>query len=76
MTEDCMARTTLKVSGMTCQHCVKSVREALEQQDGVRSADVDLQAGRAVVDFDEARVTPGQLAGAVAEEGYEAEEVT
>jgi copper chaperone len=70
-----MARATLKVTGMTCQHCVRSVREALEGRDGVRSADVDLQAGRAVVEYDEAQVTPGELAGVVAEEGYEAEEL-
>jgi copper chaperone len=70
-----MATTTLKVHGMTCDHCVRSVRQALESQDGVARADVDLQAGRANVDFDESRVTPRELASAVAEEGYEAEEV-
>jgi copper chaperone len=69
-----MAKATLKVTGMTCQHCVRSVREALERQDGVRSADVDLQAGRAVVEYDEGRVSTGDLAGVVVEEGYEAEE--
>jgi copper chaperone len=68
-----MATATLRISGMTCQHCVKAVRDALERQDGVHSADVDLDAGRAVVEYDDGRVSPGQLAGAVAEEGYEAE---
>jgi copper chaperone len=68
-----MATTTLKVSGMTCQHCVRSVREALEGHDAVRRADVDLTAGRATVEYDDSRVTPGELAGLVAEEGYEAE---
>ncbi|MGH7464255.1 MAG: heavy-metal-associated domain-containing protein [Longimicrobiales bacterium] len=71
-----MATTTLKVSGMTCQHCVRSVAQALESQEGVARADVDLQAGRARVDYDESRVTPAALANAVADEGYEAEEVT
>jgi copper chaperone len=71
-----MARTTLKVAGMTCQHCVRSVQSALESQDGVQSANVDLQGGRALVEYDDAVVTPRELAGVVAEEGYEAEEVT
>jgi copper chaperone len=71
-----MATTTLKVEGMTCQHCVRSVTQALESQEGVTRADVDLQAGRANVDYDDSRVTPRELANAVAEEGYEAEEVT
>jgi copper chaperone len=70
-----MAQTTLKVQGMTCQHCVRAVTGALEGQDGVRSARVDLQGGQAVVEYDDALVTPGELANAVAEEGYEAEEV-
>jgi copper chaperone len=71
-----MATTTLKVEGMTCQHCVRSVTQALESQEGVTHADVDLQAGRARVAYDDSRVTPRELANAVAEEGYEAEEVT
>ena len=70
-----MATTTLKIQGMTCQHCVRSVTQALESQEGVARAEVDLQAGRAQVEYDDARVTPRALAHAVAEEGYEAEEL-
>jgi copper chaperone len=72
-----MATATLKVTGMTCQHCVKAVREALESVAGVRSAEVDLTAGRAVVEFDEGGTTdPAQLASAVQEEGYGAETIS
>jgi copper chaperone len=70
-----MATATLKIQGMTCQHCVRSVTQALESQEGVARAEVDLQAGRAQVEYDDARVTPRELAHAVAEEGYEAEEL-
>jgi copper ion binding protein len=70
-----MARATLRVAGMTCQHCVRSVREALEGHQGVRSAEVDLENGRAVVEYDEGLVSVQDMAGVVAEEGYEAEEV-
>jgi copper chaperone len=70
-----MATATLKVTGMTCQHCVRAVREALEGRDGVRSAEVDLQAGRAVVEYDAGQVSPADLAGVVSEEGYAAEEL-
>jgi copper chaperone len=71
-----MAEATLKITGMTCQHCVRAVTGALEGQDGVTRAEVDLQAGRARVEYDEALVTPRELADAVVEEGYEAEEGT
>jgi len=71
-----MTTITLKVTGMSCQHCVRSVTQALESQDGVTRAEVDLGAGRARVEFDETRVTPADLANAVMDEGYEAEEIT
>jgi copper chaperone len=70
-----MATAKLKVRGMTCGHCVKAVTEALQSQAGVVRADVDLAAGRAVVEYDESRITPRQLASVVADEGYEAEEM-
>jgi copper chaperone len=69
-----MATTTLKVSGMTCGHCVRAVQQALEGTAGVQAAQVDLQGGRAVVEYDEATVSPPELAKAVSEEGYLAEE--
>jgi len=70
-----MATTTLQVTGMTCGHCVRSVSAALGGLEGVRSADVQLDRGRATVVYDESRVTPRDLVGAVMEEGYMAEEL-
>jgi copper chaperone len=66
----------LKVSGMSCGHCVQAVTTALENAPGVTRAQVDLQRGRAVVEYDETRVTPRQLASVVMDEGYGAEEAT
>lgn len=71
-----MATATLKVSGMTCGHCVMAVTKALEGVAGVRAARVDLNAGRATVEYDEATTSPHVLTEAVAEEGYSAEEQT
>ena len=70
-----MATATLKVTGMSCEHCVRAVTTALEQTNGVRHALVDLKAGRAVVDYDEDMTTPRALANAVMDEGYSAEEL-
>lgn len=69
-----MTTKTLKVQGMSCGHCVSAVTEALKGVDGVRSADVDLDGGSAVVEFDAGRATVAQLVGAVMDEGYTAEE--
>jgi len=70
-----MATTTLKVTGMTCGHCVRSVSTAIGGLEGVRSADVQLETGRATIVYDEAKVTPRDMVGAVLEEGYMAEEL-
>lgn len=69
-----MATTTLKVTGMTCDHCVHAVKGALEGLEGVRTARVDLQAGRATVEHEEGKVGPREMVGAVMDEGYTAEE--
>ena len=71
-----MATTTLKITGMTCGHCVRSVSEAIGQLAGVESADVLLDRGQATVVYDESKVTPRDLVGAVLGEGYTAEEVS
>jgi copper chaperone len=70
-----MGTTQLKVTGMSCDHCVRAVTNALKQTAGVRDAQVDLKAGKAVVEYDESTTTPRQLANAVMDEGYTAEEI-
>ena len=64
-----MAKATLKIQGMTCNHCVMRVAKALKAVPGVQDAQVDLQKGEAVVAYDEARVTPEELSFAVVEAG-------
>jgi copper chaperone len=70
-----MATATLKVTGMSCDHCVRSVTQALENTTGVLNASVDLEGARATVEYDEKRTDPRALASAVMDEGYTAEEI-
>jgi copper chaperone len=60
----------LKITGMTCGHCVHSVTGALKAVPGVKTAEVDLKTGSAKV---EGAADPAALIAAVAEEGYTAE---
>ena len=60
----------LPIEGMTCQHCVESVRQALVRVPGVRTADVSLADNRAVIDIEDGLATRQRLAAAVAEAGY------
>jgi copper ion binding protein len=63
-------KTTLKIEGMSCDHCVKHVKEALETIDGVKSAKVSLKDKSAEVDHGDG-VKPDVLKAAVSEAGYE-----
>jgi len=65
-----MATTTLKIQGMTCNHCVMRVAKALKGTAGVQDAQVDLQKGQAVVTYDDAKVSMDNLSFAVVEAGY------
>ncbi len=63
----------MKVTGMTCDHCVKAVTEALSNVPGVeRVVEVSRDRGEAIV---EGHPAVEQLVAAVAEEGYQAEMV-
>lgn len=65
-----MAKTTLKVQGMTCNHCVMRVAKALKAVSGVSDAQVDLAKAEAVITYDDAKVAPDKLSLAVVEAGY------
>ena len=69
-----MANTILelKVEGMTCDGCVRSVERKLSKVAGVESARVDLGAGKATVEYDDAQAQADQLIAAVQQIGYRA----
>jgi copper ion binding protein len=63
-------KTTLKIEGMSCDHCVKHVTEALEGIQGVASAKVSLKNKNAEVEHDDT-VNLEAMKAAVVEAGYE-----
>jgi copper ion binding protein len=65
-----MTQTTLKIRGMTCNHCVMRVEKALKAVPGVRDARVDLQKAEAVVSYDETSPSLEKMADAVKDAGY------
>jgi copper chaperone len=38
---------SVKIKGMSCQHCVKTVKKTLEEIDGISNVAVDLTSGEA-----------------------------
>jgi copper chaperone len=65
-----LSSSTYTVIGMTCGHCVESVKEEVGQVAGVTGVDVDLATGRLTVTGD-GPVDEARVRGAVAEAGYE-----
>jgi copper chaperone CopZ len=58
----------LKIDGMSCAHCVESVRKALDEIDGV---DVDrVEVGTARLAYDPERTQPERILAAVSDGGF------
>ena len=66
--EDVMQDVTLKIEGMSCQHCVMRVKKAVDDLPGIGQADVGI--GTARVKFDEAKVSRAEIESAVEKAGY------
>ncbi|WP_419900819.1 heavy-metal-associated domain-containing protein [Roseomonas sp. USHLN139] len=60
---------TFAVTGMSCGHCVRAVTEAIRAEDPAAAVQVDLAAGRVVV---ESRLPRARLAALIEAEGYAA----
>jgi copper chaperone len=65
-----MPTTPFRVQGMTCDHCVRAVREEVGALDHVTSVEVDLASGVVTVTAD-GPVDTAAVEAAVAEAGYE-----
>ncbi|MDO4928200.1 MAG: heavy-metal-associated domain-containing protein [Corynebacterium sp.] len=62
-------QNTYTVSGMTCEHCVSSVREEVSEVPGVTEVQVDLASGRLEVKGES--FSDEDIKVAVADAGYE-----
>ncbi|MFZ0943444.1 MAG: heavy metal-associated domain-containing protein [Syntrophobacteraceae bacterium] len=63
---------TVRVKGMSCQHCVKTVKKTLEEIDGITNVAVDLESGE--VTFEETRSVDNELMrDKIKKAGYELE---
>ncbi len=64
-----MPTTILKIEGMTCDHCVHAVQQALSSVPGVKKAQVSLAQKQAVVES-EGPLDLSATVKAIEEEGY------
>jgi len=62
--------STIKIKGMSCQHCVASVTKALSAITGISDVKVNLEKGEAT--FTESSPVPDQtIKGAISKIGFE-----
>ena len=63
-------KTVLNIEGMSCQNCVRHVKEALEAVPGVESVEVSLNDKTAAVEHGD-ETDHDTLKAAIENEGYE-----
>ena len=68
--EELMRSLIVQVDGMSCGHCVSTVRMALSRTPGVQLR--TMQMGRAELTLDESITSPDQVTSAVEQAGYHA----
>ena len=66
-----METTIIKVDGMSCEHCVKSVKSAVGALAGVQSVAVDLKAKTVTVEHDPATAPVDRIKAEIEDIGYD-----
>ncbi|MFC5591639.1 copper chaperone CopZ [Sporosarcina soli] len=64
-------KDTLKVQGMSCNHCVNSIETSVGNLTGVSSVKVDLGSSEVSVEFDSQKTTLDQIKETIEEQGYD-----
>ncbi len=67
-------QTMFTVPAMSCMHCEKAIKSALERLNGVEDVGVDLNTKKVTVKYHDSAISPDVLAKALAAAGYPAVE--
>jgi len=70
-----MATAVLSVPTISCEHCERTITEALTPLPGVSTVNVDIPARKVTVSYDPSATNVEQLKDALAEEEYPVEGV-
>ena len=68
-----MELVLLKVNGMSCQHCVNAVQDALTNLVGVKQVKVDLKEKLVEVEYNEEITNKLLIVECIEEQGFEVE---
>lgn len=70
-----MATTVLNVPDISCEHCERTITNALQPVEGVTTVSVDIPGRQVRVDFDDAQVSIDKMKVILQEEDYPVESV-
>jgi len=65
-----MAKVTLTVPDIDCEHCEHAITQALTPVSGVRSVQVDIPSKRVQLDYDDTQLSLDQVKEILQEEDY------
>ena len=66
-----LKKAKIKINGMSCQHCVKTVTDVMMGIDGVSQVKVNLKKGEARLKFERDRLDLELLETAIVTAGFE-----
>ena len=66
-----MIQESLKVEGMTCQHCVETITEALGTIVGTNKVAVDIDKKEVQIDYNEEETNLKEISVKIVEMGFE-----
>ncbi len=70
-----MATSILNVPDISCEHCERTITNALTPISGVRTVNVDIPGKQVRVDYDESQVSVDQMKDVLQEEDYPVDSV-
>ena len=59
------------VDGITCEHCVKTIKEAMVNLVGIFSVEVNIEKKQVIIEFDEKQAKSEDLIDKITEAGFE-----
>ncbi|MCS3923751.1 heavy-metal-associated domain-containing protein [Methanosalsum natronophilum] len=69
-----MKKVKFDIEGMSCQHCKSAVESSLSSLNGILVAEVNLDEGTAIVEYDEKMTDSNTIKNTVIKAGYNVSE--
>lgn len=65
-----MEKLNLKVEGMTCVNCARTIERALKRLRGIKKADISFEIGAVTVEYEETLLSSEEVVKVIEDLGY------